>query len=128
MGLVQVQVQVQVLVLPLAEGGLDGWAVLDNFYVGVIHEGCGYPDCNRDNAWDLFDFLCFTNRFNDGDDYADCDGSDAFDFFDFLCYQSARSTGIAEPDEPWDDPPCCGLPQGMKKGRAGSPPPGVFER
>lgn len=45
-----------------------------------------YTDCNEDRRLDVFDFLCFINRFNDGDAYADCDGSGDLDLFDFLCF------------------------------------------
>ncbi len=55
-----------------------------------------YADCD-DNLHgpplDLFDFLCWQNRFVNADPYAcDCDVSTGFgvcDLFDFLCYQDA---------------------------------------
>jgi hypothetical protein len=52
-----------------------------------------YPDCDGSGSLDLFDFLCFTNAFNNNDPYADCDGSGGLDLFDFLCFTNAFNVG-----------------------------------
>lgn len=48
-------------------------------------------DCDGDGAVDLFDFLCFLDRFSAGDTTTDCDGE--LTVFDFLCYQTAFDRG-----------------------------------
>jgi hypothetical protein len=53
----------------------------------VCEDGC-YGDYNGDGVTDFFDFLAFTNSFNQGEDRADCDGAGGLDFFDFLCFQN----------------------------------------
>lgn len=57
-----------------------------------------YPDCDRSTGigiLDVFDFLCFANRFDARDPYAcDCDvstGPGVCDVFDFLCFGNAFS-------------------------------------
>lgn len=50
-------------------------------------------DCDGNGTVDLFDFLCFLDRFSRGDMSADCDGDGALTVFDFLCYQSGFSWG-----------------------------------
>ena len=59
-----------------------------------------YPDCDRSTGTgilDIFDFLCFGNRFAANDPYAcDCDTSTGLgvcDIFDFLCFGNAFSAG-----------------------------------
>ncbi len=59
-----------------------------------------YPDCDTQSGpgiLDVFDFLCFGNRFDASDPYAcDCDtstGQGACDIFDFLCFSNAFSNG-----------------------------------
>ncbi len=59
-----------------------------------------YPDCDQSTGpgvLDIFDFLCFGNRFTAGDPYAcDCDtstGPGICDIFDFLCFGNAFSAG-----------------------------------
>ena len=59
-----------------------------------------YPDCDAttgEGILDIFDFLCFGNRFAAGDPYAcDCDastGHNVCDIFDFLCFGNAFSEG-----------------------------------
>ncbi len=59
-----------------------------------------YPDCDTTTGpcvLDIFDFLCFGNRFAAGDPYAcDCDlstGAGVCDVFDFLCFGNAFSAG-----------------------------------
>ena len=61
--------------------------------------GC-YADCDMQSGpgvLDIFDFLCFGNRFSAGDPYAcDCDTSTGLgvcDIFDFLCFGNAFSVG-----------------------------------
>ena len=59
-----------------------------------------YPDCDTSTGpgiLDIFDFLCFGNRFAAGDPYAcDCDvstGPGLCDIFDFLCFGNEFSAG-----------------------------------
>ena len=59
-----------------------------------------YPDCDQttgQGVLDIFDFLCFQNRFANGDPYAcDCDlttGNNVCDIFDFLCFQNTFAGG-----------------------------------
>ncbi len=59
-----------------------------------------YPDCDTTTGvgvLDIFDFLCFGNRFSAGDPYAcDCDTSTGLgvcDIFDFLCFGNAFNAG-----------------------------------
>ena len=54
-----------------------------------------YPDCDQTTGagtLDIFDFLCFGNKFEQADPYAcDCDlstGNNICDIFDFLCFQN----------------------------------------
>lgn len=75
--------------------------------LGVLTEGTGeilvgecLADCDTSTgAWvlDVFDFVCFQNRFAAGVAYAcDCDTSTGplvCDVFDFLCFQSAFAIG-----------------------------------
>jgi hypothetical protein len=62
--------------------------------------GACYPDCDTQSGpgvLDIFDFLCFGNRFSANDPYAcDCDTSTGLgvcDIFDFLCFGNAFSAG-----------------------------------
>ncbi len=59
-----------------------------------------YPDCDFSTGkgvLDIFDFLCFGDRFDAQDPYAcDCDistGRNVCDIFDFLCFGNAFSVG-----------------------------------
>ncbi len=59
-----------------------------------------YADCDTTTGagtLDIFDFLCFGNRFSAGDPYAcDCDtstGPGVCDIFDFLCFGNAFNAG-----------------------------------
>ncbi len=59
-----------------------------------------YPDCDTQTGpgvLDIFDFLCFGNRFSANDPYAcDCDtatGPGICDIFDFLCFGNAFNAG-----------------------------------
>jgi hypothetical protein len=56
-----------------------------------------YVDCDGSDVLDIFDFLCFGNRFTAGDPYAcDCDtstGPNVCDIFDFLCFGNKFSAG-----------------------------------
>ena len=59
-----------------------------------------YADCDTGTGpgvLDIFDFLCFQNRFAASDPYAcDCDtatGPGVCDIFDFLCFQNAYAAG-----------------------------------
>lgn len=73
-------------------GGDDAW-------VSRFAPPC-YPDCDQStgpHVLDVFDFLCFSNRFDQGDPYAcDCDvstGPGVCDIFDFLCFGYAFNAG-----------------------------------
>jgi hypothetical protein len=64
-----------------------------------VSGGC-YPDCDTGGGpgvLDIFDFLCFGNRFTANDPYAcDCDTSTGLgvcDIFDFLCFGNAFNAG-----------------------------------
>jgi hypothetical protein len=70
----------------------------DNIRIGT--DAVCYPDCDTGTGLgvlDIFDFLCFQNRFAIGASYAcDCDtstGQGVCDIFDFLCFQNAFSAG-----------------------------------
>ena len=59
-----------------------------------------YADCDTSTGigvLDIFDFLCFGNRFSAGDPYAcDCDtstGPNVCDIFDFLCFGNEFNAG-----------------------------------
>jgi hypothetical protein len=55
-----------------------------------------YADCDRSSGkgvLDLFDFLCFINKFNARDPYGNCDNDGAFDLFDFLCFLNHFNAG-----------------------------------
>ncbi len=56
-----------------------------------------YADCDRScgqaGVLNLFDFLCYVNRFNAGDGYADCTGEGGLDLFDFLCFVNQFNAG-----------------------------------
>ncbi len=68
-------------------------------FYSVGSGGC-YPDCDTSTGvgvLDIFDFLCFGNRFSAADPYAcDCDtstGMGVCDIFDFLCFGNAFNNG-----------------------------------
>jgi hypothetical protein len=74
------------------------WTGFDDI-VGLAQFGqdnC-YADCEAGNGLNVFDFLCFQNRFASQQAYAcDCDistGTGACDVFDFLCFQNAFTAG-----------------------------------
>ncbi len=52
-----------------------------------------YPNCETDAQLDLFDFICFVNKFNGQDRYADCTGDKVLDLFDFLCFIGSYNAG-----------------------------------
>ncbi len=90
-------------------GGLfTGWGdpcqfgIQGDFVIRAIVETLGqcYPDCDQTTGvgtLDIFDFLCFGNRFDTQDPYAcDCDtstGPAVCDIFDFLCFGNAFHAG-----------------------------------
>ncbi len=75
-------------------------SIINSYEVnGTAGGGC-YADCDTSTGvgvLDIFDFLCFGNRFNVGDPYAcDCDTSTGplvCDIFDFLCFGNAFNAG-----------------------------------
>ena len=81
-------------------GGYAGGAnVLSDLWLLRCSTSC-YPDCDTTTGpgvLDIFDFLCFGNRFSSNDPYAcDCDSSTGVgvcDIFDFLCFGNAFSAG-----------------------------------
>lgn len=95
--------------LVFSTGGLfTGWAdpcffgISGDFVIRAIVETVQqcYPDCDQGTGpgvLDIFDFLCFGNRFNQQDPYAcDCDtgtGIGVCDVFDFLCFGNAFHAG-----------------------------------
>jgi hypothetical protein len=78
----------------------DGEELLANSLAYVAGSGPCYPDCDTSTGvgnLDIFDFLCFQNRFAASAPYAcDCDtstGVGVCDIFDFLCFQNAFDAG-----------------------------------
>lgn len=78
------------------------WEPPGSFTRVIMHVGSGvcYPDCDTSTGvgvLDIFDFLCFGNRFAAGDPYAcDCDtttGPLVCDIFDFLCFGNEFNAG-----------------------------------
>jgi hypothetical protein len=74
------------------------YALSGGFWSGAAY-AC-WADCDTSTGMgvlDIFDFLCFQNRFAAGDPYAcDCDtgtGQGVCDIFDFLCYQNIFANG-----------------------------------
>ncbi len=51
------------------------------------------PDCEEDGDLDVFDFLCFQNKFSVQDPYGDYEEDGDWDIFDFLAYQNGYATG-----------------------------------
>ena len=75
------------------------WSPAVAFMLVPIETSC-YADCDESTGpriLDIFDFLCFGNRFHAGDPYAcDCDtatGPGVCDIFDFLCFGNDFSAG-----------------------------------
>ena len=64
------------------EGDIYKWVV----------DSC-YADCEGDGDLDIFDYLCFLDRFANQEAYADCEGDGDWDIFDFLCYQGKYANG-----------------------------------
>ncbi len=69
-------------------------------FEAIIGGGGCYADCDTSTGpgvLDIFDFLCFGNRFAAGDPYAcDCDTSTGLgvcDIFDFLCFGNEFNNG-----------------------------------
>ncbi len=83
----------QIFVFDNARFGWQGYEVVEST------PSC-YPDCDTSTGMgvlDIFDFLCFGNRFSAGDPYAcDCDtstGPGVCDIFDFLCFGNEFNNG-----------------------------------
>ncbi len=77
-----------------------GGFVMHGGFVFGVDTGFCYADCDGSTGrrvLDVFDFLCFGNRFAVNDPYAcDCDlstGGGVCDIFDFLCFQNAFAAG-----------------------------------
>ena len=80
--------------------GTDGARLMANALLYVAGGGPCYPDCDTSTGvgvLDIFDFLCFGNRFAANDPFAcDCDtttGVGVCDIFDFLCFGNAFNAG-----------------------------------
>jgi len=89
--------------------GITEFAALDLFSLDItemyidnllLEQMTCFADCDSSTGsgvLDLFDFLCFQDRFISGDPYAcDCDvstGLGVCDLFDFLCFQNAFTLG-----------------------------------
>lgn len=56
----------------------------------TLTEVC-YADCDLNNVLNVFDFICYGERFAQMDTYADCNFSGSFDVFDYLCFFEAYS-------------------------------------
>lgn len=76
------------------------WTNFRNNPRGVCVPPPCYADCDQSTGpgvLDIFDFLCFQNRFNNGDPYAcECDqstGVGVCDIFDFLCFNNRFAQG-----------------------------------
>ena len=76
-----------------------GHIMHDDMELDIGPAAC-YADCDTTTGvgvLDIFDFLCFGNRFSAGDPYAcDCDtttGPGVCDIFDFLCFGNAFNAG-----------------------------------
>ncbi len=52
-----------------------------------------YPDCERDCDLDIFDYLCFLDKFVNNSPYADFERDDDLDIFDFLKFQDEFVNG-----------------------------------
>ncbi len=77
-----------------------GYIAHDDMEWDPFTGGPCYPDCDTSTGpgvLDIFDFLCFGNRFSSGDPYAcDCDtstGPGVCDIFDFLCFGNEFNAG-----------------------------------
>ncbi|MEQ8844589.1 MAG: GC-type dockerin domain-anchored protein, partial [Phycisphaerales bacterium] len=55
--------------------------------------GACAPDLDLDGTLTIFDFLLFSNLFQDGDPQADFDGDGELTIFDFLAFQTAFDAG-----------------------------------
>ena len=88
----------------VARGGppFSGSRFTPRCFSGTIeYEAAGcYADCDTSTGigvLDIFDFLCFQNRYDAGSPYAcDCDtstGVGVCDIFDFICFQNAFAAG-----------------------------------
>ena len=86
----------------IAGWGFNPGGTLDDIelWMAEIPPFC-YADCDRSTSngpdkppvLDIFDFLCFGNKFNQRDPYANCNNDAHFDIFDFLCFQDAFAEG-----------------------------------
>lgn len=52
-----------------------------------------FADCDLNGVLDIFDFLCYVNRFNNNSPAADCDGDGILAVFDFLCFINHFNSG-----------------------------------
>lgn len=73
---------------PMTNSGDADWDWLE-----VGQDPACRADCEDDGDLDIFDYLCFLNRFVDKDPYADFEGDGDWDIFDFLAFQGAFSLG-----------------------------------
>ncbi len=53
------------------------------------------PDCEEDGDLDIFDYMCYLDRFVEGDLYADFEGDGDLDVFDYMAFQNSFISGCA---------------------------------
>ncbi|NRA58969.1 MAG: hypothetical protein HRU13_12715, partial [Phycisphaerales bacterium] len=83
---------------PGAVGGMDRAEVRATGTSTIEITGAGFTgscvaDCDGSGELNIFDFLCFQNRFATGDPAADIDGDGSLTIFDFLAFQNAFAAG-----------------------------------
>jgi len=81
----------------LGETGKDEYygSGLVNAFKAVMDAQPCYPDCNADETLNIFDFLCYQNRFYQSNAYADCDTDGEVTFMDFVCFQTKFIEGCS---------------------------------
>jgi hypothetical protein len=68
----------------------------------LVYTGGCYPNCDQTPAQpvlNIYDFICFMNRYAAGDDYANCDNSHVqpvLNVGDFSCFLNAFSAGCVD--------------------------------
>ena len=83
---------------PGTVGGMDRAEVRATGTSTIEITGAGFTgscvaDCDGSGELNIFDFLCFQNRFATGDPAADIDGDGSLTIFDFLAFQNAFAAG-----------------------------------
>ncbi len=82
---------------PISSGGSGTSGMyFDDISLRTLCEPAAPPcvaDCDGDGSLNIFDFLCFQNRFASGDLAADLDGDGQLTVFDFLAFQNEFDAG-----------------------------------